>query len=101
MADPKPKPTGIGSATVPKAAPGSQDSIAAQYARAKAARDAEALGKVSGKQGAVGKGEGKQKSTMERLNDRKKRRFGREWIWVLAMFCWFLWVIQTSHMKRN
>jgi len=91
MADPKPIPTGIGSATVPKAAPGSQNSIAAQYAKAKAARDAEALEKASGKNGAVGvKGEGKQKNIMERLNDRKKRKFGREWIWVLAMFCWFL-----------
>jgi phosphatidylinositol glycan class O len=92
MAGSKSPPTGIGAPTVPKAAsgPNSYNSVAAQYARAKAAKDAEEQAKLGGNNGAVQKTGKAEQSTMERLNARKKRKFQREWIWVAAMFCWFL-----------
>jgi phosphatidylinositol glycan class O len=72
---------------IPKAAPGNYNSIAAQYARAKAIKDAEDLAKA----GKLGKG-GKEKTTLEKLNDWKRARFGREWWWVMVAFLWFLCV---------
>jgi phosphatidylinositol glycan class O len=73
--------------TVPKPAPGpgSYNSVAAQYARAKALRDAEENGKTTA--GKTGK---QDKSTADRLNDVKKERFLSEWNWVLGAFVWFL-----------
>ena len=68
-------------ASVPKAVPGSHNSIAAQYARAKAAKDAEEKAKVDGimkRNGLSGNGNGK-KSAIERLNEVKGDRFKREW----------------------
>jgi phosphatidylinositol glycan class O len=79
-------------ASVPKAAPGSYNSIAAQYARAKAAKDAEDKAKVDGimkRNGLSGNGNGK-KSAVERLNELKGDRFKREWRWVLGFFAWLL-----------
>jgi phosphatidylinositol glycan class O len=73
--------------TVPKPAPGPQsyNSIAAQYARAKALKDAEDSAKL-----AAGGSVKQQKSTADRLNDVKKDRFMGEWLWVLGAFVWFL-----------
>ncbi len=76
---------------VPKAAPGDQTSIAAQYARAKARQDAEDqsnVKKILADHGIGGKGE--KKSTIERLNERKAARFRAEWIWVVGFFLWLL-----------
>jgi phosphatidylinositol glycan class O len=71
--------------TIPKPAPGSNNSIAAQYARAKALRDAEESQKER-----AGKSGKQEKSTADRLNDVKKERFLSEWNWVLGAFVWFL-----------
>ena len=70
---------------IPKAVPGNYDSIAAQYARAKAIKDAEDAAKLAKKGG-------KEKTPLERLNEWKRGRFGREWWWVLGAFVWFLCV---------
>jgi len=80
------------STSVPKAAPGNYNSIAAQYARAKAVKDAEDKKKLEAAtvQNMIGKGNAKRKSTIERLNERKKERFGREWIWGVGFFIWIL-----------
>ena len=72
----------------PKPAPGPQsyNSIAAQYARAKAMKDAaENSGKAT-----VGTSAKQQQSTADRLNEVKKERFLSEWKWVLGAFVWFL-----------
>ena len=80
---------------IPKAVPGSYNSIAAQYARAKAAKDKEERAKVEGilRENGLGMGvdgnEGR-KSVVERLNERKGRRWKREWGWVLGVFVWLL-----------
>ncbi|KAF4631671.1 hypothetical protein G7Y89_g6462 [Cudoniella acicularis] len=78
-------------ATVPKPAsgPGSYNSIAAQYARAKAIKDAEDAAKASAEKFAKAP---KEKSTLERLSERKRDRFKREWIWVAGAFVWFLFI---------
>ena len=75
--------------SVPKPAPGSYNSIAAQYARAKAAKDAEDQAKAGRitKQNGLDR-TGKPKSVAERLDEFKKRKFGREWGWVVGFFCW-------------
>src|SRR5271155_2554073 len=78
-------------ATIPKAAPGSYNSIAAQYARAKAIKDAEDAAKDKG-MGPESKG--KSKTAIERLNERKAGRFSREWGWVVGVFVWLLYVPQ-------
>lgn len=64
---------------VPKAIPGAYNSIAAQYARAKAIKDAadeKATGLIREKQ-SLNK-MGKPKSPMERLNERRAGRFKKE-----------------------
>jgi phosphatidylinositol glycan class O len=73
--------------TFPKPAPGSQNSntVAAQYARAKALKEAEGRPKIAPPTPAK-----QEKSTVERLNDIKKERFMSEWWWVLGAFVWFL-----------
>ncbi|EHL03795.1 putative GPI ethanolamine phosphate transferase 3 [Glarea lozoyensis 74030] len=77
----------------PKPAPGSQNSntIAAQYARAKALKDAEGKPKTAPAASAK-----QQKSTAERLNEVKKERFMSEWWWVLGAFVWFLFIHVTG-----
>jgi phosphatidylinositol glycan class O len=78
-------------APVPKPAPGNHDSIAAQYARAKAIRDAEDSNKVKKIMAERGLGpNGKPKTTMERLNETKASNFKREWGWVVGFFAWLL-----------
>lgn len=81
--------------TVPKPAPGSQNSIAAQYARAKAIQDAKDANDAAEKRTALEKLEklqlnkaGKPKSVMQKLNEKKEERFRREWVWVLIFFSW-------------
>jgi len=75
---------------VPKAAPGSYTSIAAQYARAKAVKDAEDAAKVNGILKDHGYVKPKPKSPVERLNERKRQRFDREWGWTVGFFLWLL-----------
>jgi phosphatidylinositol glycan class O len=71
-------------ASVPKAAPGDYNSIAARYARAKAAKEAEDKVKAGGKQG------GASKTVLQKINDRKSTKFRVEWYWVLGFFVWLL-----------
>jgi phosphatidylinositol glycan class O len=87
---------------IPKAAPGNNNSIAAQYARAKAAKEKEerereeknvggvltsfGLGGGEGKR----KGNGKEKGAFERLNEVKELRFRGEWGWVVGFWVWLL-----------
>ncbi len=79
--------------TIPRPSPnGNPNSVAAQYARAKAlhdARDAKEKEKVRGIMEEAGLG-GKKKTVVERFNERKRGRFAREWIWVVGFFCWVL-----------
>lgn len=77
---------------VPKPAPGTQNynTIAAQYARAKAIKDAEDRAKALSGANPAGGGVTQEKSTVDRLNDVKKHRFLKEWLWVLGAFVWFL-----------
>lgn len=78
-------------ATVPKPVAGDYNSIAAQYARAKAAKDAEDAKKVAGMMKENGLGPQKeQKTTLERLYERKAATFKREWCWVVGFFVWLL-----------
>ena len=77
--------------SVPKPAPGNVNSIAAQYARAKALKDAGDAAKVGG----VMKDRGldmhrRQKNPVERLNEKKIDNFKREWGWVVGFFTWLL-----------
>ncbi|TVY55409.1 GPI ethanolamine phosphate transferase, partial [Lachnellula suecica] len=79
---------------IPKAAPGNTDSIAAQYARAKAKIDAEdsrknaaAALKLKAEQE-----RNKEKTPKEKLDAWKRARFGREWVWVVGAFVWFLFI---------
>jgi phosphatidylinositol glycan class O len=71
---------------IPKPAPGSQNSIAAQYARAKAAQDAADAAKVKGIMGAVAK----PKTPIQKLNEGREAKFKREWGWVVGFFVWLL-----------
>jgi phosphatidylinositol glycan class O len=75
------------SATVPIPAPGSQNSIAAQYARAKAAQDTES---ATVKKMLEDAGIGKKKTPVEKLNEWRGDRFEREWGWAVGVFVWFL-----------
>lgn len=78
-------------AVVPKPAAGDHNSIAAQYARAKAAKDAEDAKKVKGMMAEQGlDAKRKQKTPVERLNERKSDNFKREWGWVMGFFLWLL-----------
>lgn len=76
-------------APIPRAVPGSYNSIAAQYARAKAARDREEETRAEGilRENGLGLGE---KSVVERLNERKGGRWRREWGWVMGVFIWLM-----------
>jgi phosphatidylinositol glycan class O len=74
-------------ATIPLPARGNSDSVAAQYARAKARKDAE---DQSVKKMLEDAGVGKKKTPVERLNEWRRERFEREWVWVLGVFMWFL-----------
>jgi phosphatidylinositol glycan class O len=77
--------------SVPKPAPGSVNSIAAQYARAKALKDAEDAAKVEGMLKERGLDMHKKaKSPVERLNEKKAYNFRREWVWVVGFFTWLL-----------
>ena len=78
--------------SVPKPAPGNYNSIAAQYARAKAAKDAEDKNKVEGimKDSGILDRRGKPKNAAERLNEFKAGKFTRNWAWVMAFFVWIL-----------
>ncbi|CZT05873.1 probable GPI ethanolamine phosphate transferase 3 [Rhynchosporium agropyri] len=100
---PSPQPPRIRN-TVPKPSPnGNPNSIAAQYARAKAVHDARELKdreKVAallneagiGSDGAgIGAG-GRKKSVVERLGERKAQRWAREWTWVAAFFVWVFFI---------
>jgi phosphatidylinositol glycan class O len=91
---------------IPKPAPGNYNSIAAQYARAKVAKEKEdeererknvggilsSFGLDGGREsegiGKRGKKEGK--GTFERLNDAKERRFRGECGWVVGFWVWLL-----------
>lgn len=94
---PKPPPQIVRN-TIPKASStGNPNSIAAQYARAKAlqdARDAKDKEKVEGLLRDAGLGDGsaggKTKSVVERLGEMKGGRWKREWVWVGAFFVWIL-----------
>jgi GPI ethanolamine phosphate transferase 3 subunit O len=92
---------------IPKAAPGNYNSIAAQYARAKAAKEQEERereeknfgdiltsfglggGEGKGREGS-GKGKGNGKGAFERLNEVKELRFRGEWGWVVGFWVWLL-----------
>lgn len=82
---------------IPKAAPGNYNSIAAQYARAKAIKDAEEAAKLE----KLAKKDPKEKTPSDKLNDWKRGRFGREWWWVLVAFVWFLCVKSLLVCKRE
>ena len=77
---------------IPKPAPGNYNSIAAQYARAKAAKDAEDKKKVDGilKDNGILDRRGKPKNVTERLNDFKAGRFTKDWGWLVGFFAWIL-----------
>lgn len=77
---------------IPKPAPGNYNSIAAQYARAKAAKDAEDKNKVDGvlKDNGILDQTGKPKSVAQRLNEFRAGRFTRDWSWVVGFFVWLL-----------
>ncbi|KAE8450090.1 hypothetical protein EG329_006871 [Mollisiaceae sp. DMI_Dod_QoI] len=84
-------------ASIPKAVPGNTNSIAAQYARAKALKDAEDERKAKGLKGRAAGGEGldrngREKSPLVRLNEWKKERWGREWVWVGGWWGWLLFI---------
>ena len=100
MADPPPPK--VFKEAVPKAAPGNYNSIAAQYARAKAAKEKEdekkvggilssfGLGGDSGEIRRRGGGKKEEKGAFERLNDAKEQRFRGEWGWVVGFWVWLL-----------
>lgn len=78
--------------SVPKPAPGNYNSIAAQYARAKAAKDAEDQKKVDGimkNHGILDRG-GKPKNAAEKLNEFKAGKFTKNWGWIVGFFVWIL-----------
>jgi GPI ethanolamine phosphate transferase 3 subunit O len=77
--------------SVPKPAPGNVDSIAAQYARAKAVKDAEDAAKVQDilKQRGLDMRQ-KPKNPVQVLNEKKGDFFKAEWSWVVGVFAWLL-----------
>lgn len=76
--------------SIPRAAPGSYNSIAAQYARAKAAKDAEDRAKLEGEGEDAVLPPQKPKSVLQKINERKAAKFRTEWFWVLGFFVWLL-----------
>ena len=76
--------------STPKAVPGNYNSIAAQYERAKAIKDADEKKRRDVREGQALDKNGKPKSVMQRLNERKEGRFKREWFWVVGFFVWLL-----------
>jgi GPI ethanolamine phosphate transferase 3 subunit O len=78
--------------SVPKPVHGNYNSIAAQYARAKAAKDAEDKKKVDGimQDSGILDRSGKPKNAAERLNEFKAGRFTKDWGWVVGLFVWVL-----------
>lgn len=77
--------------SVPKPAPGDVNSIAAQYARAKALKDAEDSAKVRGMMKESGLDMHKRsKNPVEWLNEKKVGNFKREWGWIVGFFVWLL-----------
>lgn len=76
-------------ASIPRAAPGDYNSIAAQYVRAKAAKDAEDKAKAESIEDVV-LPPAKPKSVLQRINERKASKFRTEWFWVLGFFVWLL-----------
>ncbi|KAH8597993.1 hypothetical protein B0O99DRAFT_567173 [Bisporella sp. PMI_857] len=79
----------------PKPVAGNNNSIAAQYARAKALKDAEDA-KVKGIMKDHGYVREKPKTPIEKFNERKKDRFGREWGWAVGFFFWLLCIHATG-----
>ncbi|KAG0648449.1 Glycosylphosphatidylinositol-anchor biosynthesis 13 [Hyphodiscus hymeniophilus] len=79
---------------VPKPAPGNYNSIAAQYARAKAAKDADDKKKVDGilRENGILERTGKPRHVAERLNEFKAGRFTKDWGWVVGFFVWMLFI---------
>ena len=77
---------------VPKPAPGSYNSIAAQYARAKAANGSADKKKVDGllNDNGILNPIGKPKNVAERLNEFKAGRFTKDWAWIVGVFVWML-----------
>lgn len=97
MADPPPRAPEskkVYEPVIPKAAPGNYNSIAAQYARAKAAKEKEEREREERNVGGIltgfGLGGGDGKGTFERLNEVKELRFRGEWGWVLGFWVWLL-----------
>ncbi|KUJ20118.1 uncharacterized protein LY89DRAFT_641660 [Mollisia scopiformis] len=87
MATQAPRPR-VGTPSVPKAVPGNTNSIAAQYARAKALKDAQEKGGLDRN--------GRVKSPLVRLNEWKAARFGREWVWGWGFFGWLFFIHITG-----
>ena len=79
------------SPSVPKPVPGNVSSIAAQYARAKALKDAEDEAKVKGILKERGLDRPKKLwNPVEALNENKAGHFKKEWGWVVGVFIWLL-----------
>lgn len=77
--------------SVPKPAPGNANSIAAQYARAKALKDAEDDAKVKAMLTESGLDMFKKpKNAVERLNEKKADNFKKDWSWAVGFFLWLL-----------
>lgn len=76
--------------SIPKAVPGNYNSIAAQYERAKAIQDADAERRKELRERQALDKNGKPKSVMQRLNEKKAGRFKREWFWIVGFFGWLL-----------
>ncbi|CAL3966038.1 hypothetical protein PZA11_002822 [Diplocarpon coronariae] len=95
MSFPSPSPSVRTTNPLPSPA-GNPNSVAAQYARAKAlqaARDARDEKKVKAMMDEAGLGGlGTKKTVVERLNERKRARFAREWFWVAAFFGWVFFI---------
>ena len=79
------------SPSIPKPVPGNINSIAAQYARAKALKDAEDEAKVKHILKERGLDTPKKPwNPVEALNERKADYFKKEWGWVVGVFVWLL-----------
>ncbi|RFU32214.1 hypothetical protein B7463_g4109, partial [Scytalidium lignicola] len=82
---------------VPKPVPGDYKSIAAQYARAKALKDAEDAAKAAKDENAErGKmNAGRESPGIEKLNKYKASKFNKQWGWMVGFFLWLL-IIHAS-----
>ncbi|RDW89299.1 hypothetical protein BP6252_01331 [Coleophoma cylindrospora] len=84
---------------IPQPIAGDNNSIAAQYARAKAAKEAADRKKVEAimKENGLAPQEDKipQKTTLQKLYEHKAGAFKREWCWVVGFFAW-LFCIHAS-----